>query len=136
MINNFIYSNQLLSDILMIKNYQLHDYGCFQACLSSILEVNIQDIPDFYADGEENFYLAWKEWNDANGGYKLLDILYNEDILKTNREDFFIVTGTSPRDCDMLHSVIYKDGILAHDPYKPDQSGILNPFLITLITYL
>lgn len=41
-----------------------------------------------------------------------------------NNEEYYLVSGTSPRNPNIKHVCIYKDGKLFHDPH-PDQTGIL-----------
>jgi len=118
----------------MRLQYQKTDYGCFQACVATITGTRLSRIPDFYACGAEGFHEAVKLWNRTNNKYLLMDIPYSEGRTSKTLGDIpIIVTGTSPRDNTMLHSVIYKNWELLHDPYKPDQSGIIDPVIITLV---
>jgi len=118
----------------MILQYQKNDYGCFQAFISTITGTRMSRIPDFYATGEGGFHTLLREWNISNKKYFIMDIPYCVGVTsKMLREIPIIVTGTSPRDNSMLHSVIYKNWKLLHDPYKPDQSGVVDPSIITLV---
>lgn len=118
----------------MKPQYQLHDYGCFQACIATITDRFMCHTPDFYRDGAENFGKLMKKWNKNNKHFLLLDIPFSEGRKsKILVEVPLIVTGTSPRDNTMLHSVIYKNWELIHDPYEPDQIGIVEPCIITLV---
>jgi len=118
----------------MKLQYQIHDYGCFQACLASILEKTISQVPDFYRSGEEKFGKLMRGWNVHNHNYFLWDIPYSAGVSsKILKKIPIIVTGTSPRDNTMLHSVIYKNWKLIHDPYQDDMAGIIDPAIITLV---
>lgn len=96
--------------------------NCLASVIASIMELPLNQVPNI----EELFYIQdsyWLEvlltWLESKGWEKLIvDI----DFLK-NYKDYYLVTGKSPRG-DFNHIVIYKDGILAHDPYK-DGHGIV-----------
>ena len=114
--------------------FQDNDFNCFQACLASLFETDLHDMPDFFRDGAENFDKAWQEWSSQNPEYSLLDVTYHTDVFdRFLKDQYVIVTGRSPRDSNILHSVIYRNGQLMHDPYKQESIGVTNPSLITLV---
>ena len=107
-----------------VKQAQRHDPengvigDCFRACICSLLEIDINAAPNFVEDPDwpEQLYsfltrygciLEWNETGPPEG------------------TEYYIVQGTSPRGVN--HSVIYKDGKLAHDPH-PDGGGVTDPF--------
>lgn len=47
------------------------------------------------------------------------------EIMRDELEDqYYFVSGISPRDPEIAHIVIYKNGVMVHDPH-PDNTGIL-----------
>lgn len=100
--------------------------NCFSACIASLLELPLEEVPNFCADKE-----GWPrnaiDWL-RNRGYAFIGMPYDDvpkEVAIRDMQQFggyFIVSGTSPR-FDCLHSVLYKDGKLIHDPH-PDGDGV------------
>ena len=94
------------------------DGNCFAACLASILELPIEEIPD-YKQPEGRWFRNYRKWIKQYG----LDLLIIEDI---SHEDFIpdvccIVSGTSPR--GLMHAVVYQGTEMIHDPH-PEGGGV------------
>ncbi len=113
----------------MIFTYQtkLHKIGtrgnCLAACLSSITEIPIEKIPkleDINGDWAEEM-IGWL-WDN---GFEFESYNDEDQIIKESNNDYYIVGGTSPRNKNINHSVIYKNKNLIHDPH-PDNKGIIN----------
>jgi len=109
----------------MIKIYQTkfgEDGDCFEACLASILEMDIKDVPHYK---EENWYFKYKEWLQS----KDLDLLMvgawskEKGVEKFIPNVFAIATGTSPR--NIKHAVVYLKNKMVHDPHMSDD-GLLD----------
>ena len=102
-----------------IKQKNIHDKAkgtvgdCFRACICSILEISDEGMPNF---AEDETWTTLREWLNGNK----LDIYYY-DFPKDITNEYYMAVGVSPR--GVLHSVVYKDGKLAHDPH-PDGGGI------------
>ena len=91
------------------------DGNCFEACVATITGIPLDDIPHFLGDDWYAEYRAWltgKGWNliwwDAGTGAEPPGIA--------------IASGPSVR--GLPHSVVYRDGALAHDPH-PSGAGLL-----------
>ena len=107
--------------------------NCLSACLASILDMPIADIPNY-----ATVYQQTGKWIDdfesllLGRGYQLLEFFYFpqngtwEDLLKQSPgiDGYFICCGPSPRESAGGHAVIYKDGVLFHDPH-PSRAGLL-----------
>lgn len=104
--------------------------NCFRACIASILEVGIDDIPVLEEMGNK-WHLPFMKFLSDNGyefegtgrfGNEFHDNLF----LKYEGVDgYIIVGGKSPREyVTRGHAVVYKDGKLAHDPH-PSGEGVL-----------
>jgi hypothetical protein len=105
--------------------------NCLTACVASIFDLPIEKVP-YFAEFEDDwqielinfveklgYYFAGTSSPGQKGLKQLNDPKYNKGV-----NGYIIVTGKSPRG-DFLHSVVYKDGKLAHDPH-PDNTGIEN----------
>lgn len=88
---------------------------CFRACIASILEVPIAAVP--------HFALLGSRWHRVAEAY--LSALGRQLLWETGdppKGVWAIVTVQSPRNPDVKHSVIYRDGVLVHDPH-PSKAG-------------
>lgn len=95
--------------------------NCFAACLASILELEIAEVPNFTLD-PDNWFENANAWCDERG-YCLLYV--KSDAIKSGYIDprplidaghYFIVTGLSPRG-DFLHCVVQHRDQNVHDPH-------------------
>ena len=95
---------------------------CFRACVASIFEVPLDAIPNFTADGPENFAALLDKWSTKNNLF-CFDV--SADSLDPDwiKDMYVIATGPSPRDSSKLHAVVWKNGKLAHDPH-PSKLGL------------
>lgn len=105
--------------------------NCFAACLASLLEISIEEIPDFF-NTEKYWSIICNEYLKTKGlcfidiGFQNSDIQYW--VLNSG---FSILTGRSSRH-DCLHSVVAYQGKIIHDPH-PDNTGITE---VEMIGYL
>lgn len=101
--------------------------NCFSACVASILEISIDDVPQFMvgvwldnlrdwcaARGLRATYWPSRGWAEANGE-KFLGV----------PTGYSIMTGESPRHPGVFHSVVALDGAMVHDP-NPSRAGVLH----------
>jgi hypothetical protein len=99
--------------------------NCFEACLSSILEIEISTIPMFH---DKDWFPRLWEWL-LSKGYMYHGLLKPDQVASYNIgvDGYFIVAGESPRGQHIKggHAVVYKNGIMVHDPH-PDNRGIIN----------
>lgn len=94
--------------------------NCWQTVIASYLELPLDEVPHFVdidERGGENWWTSTYNWL-AERGYRLSWFTEYPDT-----DDYVLVTGKSPRG-DWYHVVLYKGGVLAHDPH-PDGTGIL-----------
>lgn len=95
--------------------------NCFAACIASILELDIEDVPNF----SESITWLWEvnDWLKQYGLYYLDFNLY--DDMRSEISVYFgyhILTGDSLRGC--RHSVVAKAGKMIHDPH-PSRDGLI-----------
>jgi hypothetical protein len=116
--------------MIPVKQTKFGDEGnCFAACIASLLECDINCVPflakdedwDEYATRLNSFLkenhqiiLSWDEYIPDN---------YSDFVNLDLKDSFYIVSGKAARGFE--HAVIYKNGILKHDPHS-DNSGIEN----------
>jgi hypothetical protein len=107
---------------------------CLRACVASILELPISELPNFVE--HEDMHAAATSWLAPRGIAFLPMYFLNPDALQQTYfgfYDFCIVGGTSPRKDargdHRRHAVVAKTlpwGVeILHDPH-PDKSGLLN----------
>ena len=93
--------------------------NCFPACLASILEIPLWMIPPF----DQMFGRA--KWGDRRQEW--LERMFKLRFIRTEGHqvdvmpEFYTANGFSPR--DVMHSVVYSQGRLVHDPH-PVGGGI------------
>lgn len=94
--------------------------NCFSACIASILEVGIDDVPCYHED-KGVWYRKYQQWLRS---YKL-DFVAISDWQGEGKEVcpnvYSIVGGISPR--NLPHSVVYFGLDMVHDPH-PEGGGV------------
>ena len=106
---------------------------CFRACVASILELPIEKIPNFMGNGPNFFDENIRKWGDENK-IRMIDIQFHdeENRDKSLKDCYIIASGKSPRNNDFMHSIVWFNGKIIHDPH-PDKNGIVgNPEIFTL----
>lgn len=91
--------------------------NCLAASLASILEISIDDIPEFEEMGCE-WWQSMLDWLFSLG-FELLQC-DKEIVLR----GYYLAMGKSPRG-DFNHQVVYYNGKMIHDPH-PSKNGIVN----------
>jgi hypothetical protein len=118
-----------------------HD-GCFQACVASLLGLELSEVPNFYRDagGAAGFtqmpevYAMIRDWCRPRGlaplflpsAFPLEQLLAHMDRLNPGTP--FILSGTSSAGTG--HAVIACHGRIIHEPtpgYGPDDGGVVAP---------
>ncbi len=98
--------------------------NCFGACLASLLEIPLEDVPNFGAPGEKEYntknlneFLQQHGYFHVSVGVKCLENVPDVALTK-NYPGYYIVIGHSHRG-DWNHAVIYRGSELVFDP-MPD----------------
>lgn len=92
--------------------------NCFSACVASILELPIDDVPFFGAD--ELWWTRFSEWLEARNLYAVC-LKHRAGRAPVG---YHILSGKSPRG-EFLHSVVAKGDDIVHDPH-PSRANILD----------
>lgn len=90
--------------------------NCFQACLASILEMPLEQVPDFCNMGA-GWWFHYQTWLRQRG----LTCLLLTGPLFLPGDFYYIASGQSPR--GFPHSTVWRHRELVHDPH-PDGGGI------------
>ena len=89
--------------------------NCLQACIASICEMELHEVPHFAALPDESWFETMCNWLYERGyAFEDYDTVHDTD-------KYMLAIGPSPR--GTFHAVVYKDGQLVHDPH-PSKDGI------------
>ncbi len=92
--------------------------NCFSACVASLLEISINEVPYFMED-QNDWWDYFSEWLKPFGFYPLCFVLKQSNFYHPS--GYHILSGQSSRG---PHSVVaFKDEII-HDPH-PEREGLL-----------
>lgn len=102
--------------LVMQTKFGYPDGNCLAACLASIFEIDIEDIPDFGYD--KHWWKRFRDWMLERFKLNIVNLRVSPD-LNTDwvllPEGYYIANGKSPR--GLMHSVVCKDEDFAHDPH-------------------
>jgi hypothetical protein len=93
--------------------------NCLQACVASILELDLEDVPNFAeVEGEHGWWQALQDFVTERGFF-----LYALDPEHGAPEDtYYLAVGDSPRG-DFNHVVVANGTAIVHDP-NPTGEGL------------
>ena len=95
--------------------------NCFEACMASLLEVPLSEVPDF---GRDDVFLEKVAGFLEPHGLLYVQIAPHDDVLGVmmKRGDIFhTIEGRSPRGGQ--HAVVGCNGHVVHDPHPQDGTG-------------
>ena len=106
---------------------------CFRACIASILELPIEDVPHFVAI-EHDWWGETQRWLAKRGLFAMwLPIRHPDEMHFCNpcEDSYCILAGASPRGNGIKHAVVGKivqgwNFEIAYDPH-PSQAGLDGP---------
>lgn len=95
--------------------------NCFAACLASILELPVDEVPNFCET--EDWVERTNKWLEPRGLFFLAVGIPEEEavLLHLNRAGYHVIIGEGPRNCP--HSVVGFAGRMVHDPH-PSGAGL------------
>lgn len=107
------------------KHNPPHSYGnCYRACVASILECDVDDIPAFETmRGFNDAGKSGNEWWMTYTGYLAgLGLFASRHSIEDGKvpKGYSIITGKSPRHPEVGHCVVALDGEIVHDPAGKD----------------
>lgn len=103
--------------------------NCLSAVVASLLELPIEDVPNFVQNhvdtgGERDWWNelhAFIDQHDHQMCY--LRASSGGTFPAPEPDEYYTVTGKSPRDPAIYHIVIYQNGHMVFDPH-PDRTGL------------
>ena len=108
--------------------------ACFAACIASILDIPLDDIPNFCAASSDgDWWDEFLKWLKPRGlsAVMLLGRSGGKDVIFPG---YYIASGRSI-DRDRMHATIYDNGKLVHDPH-PEGKGIKSVMDLVVIAPL
>ena len=110
---------------------------CFPACLASILEMNLADVPNFQGSDWQRRY---HDWLQPLGLAMITAGLPHEDDLRNWPEivlpGYTILAIDSPRFPGFFHAVVALDGQVVWDPHPAAKAEDFLGFIWREVTYL
>lgn len=103
--------------------------NCLQATVASILDLNLDDVPNFMDAPEEIGFWGLFHQYLRSRGFLALEIQRATLILEP--DCYYLAHGDSPR--GVKHSVIYRKGRLVHDPHPSREGLVRDPDYICLL---
>lgn len=99
--------------------------NCLAACIASILEKPLRDVPNFmeFDKGNGEWFAGLFEYLGNHGltcTFSYIDDAYSQPVFPLGR--YHIISGISPR--GFLHAVVGFNGKIVHDPH-PEGGGLL-----------
>lgn len=97
--------------------------NCFQACVASLFELELNEVPDFCNNDKEHWMEDVIRWLNKRGlSAVLIDTKTIEgDFWPKNYKDTYLLVGGKNQD-GVDHEVIYYNGDIAHDPNPKTKS--------------
>ncbi len=112
-----------------VDQTEFGDLGnCVSACIASILEISIKEVPHFLLNkkgepDEAGAYFRMDDWLKSRGFFRRRFVCYpgwEKDITPIG---FHMIGGPSPRLKNLGHMVVGFEGKLVHDPH-PSRAGL------------
>lgn len=91
--------------------------NCLQACLASLLELDIAEVPSFEMMDSREWKSTLIKWLFLRG------VSLVKSYKAPSTDDYYLAVGDTSR--GVLHCVIFKNEIMVHDPH-PSQDGLIN----------
>ena len=131
--------------MIPIKQTKVGKQGnCFEACIASVLECSIEDIPNIRNEKHECCNEILNEWLSQRGLFYLeLRVLQGHEDLVFGHGDFYYfqigLTERSEALGGLGHCVVCKQGRMVFDPHPSsagllpsDENALIGVFLSTL----
>jgi len=127
---------------IMQTDFTFESGNCMQACVASIFELPLDQVPNFNREGPDHYNTFISDWA-SEFNMIALDIALTDDTLTLFKDTHMIAIGDSPRSPNYVHSTsgpeefqihhnhqkhacIYLNNEIVHDPH-PDGTGIYLP---------
>jgi len=101
--------------------------NCFDACIASILDLEINDVPNLNAHLENGLWVSvLNKWLASFGlSYMAVTIPFSDiDLYFENKDFYHIIIGHTDRSSPLLHAVVGRKGKMVFDPH-PTGLGLM-----------
>lgn len=117
---------------IMQTDFTFQTGNCMQACVASIFELELDQVPNFNKHGPKYYDEEIESWCDLINMIAL-DITLEHGALNLFRDTHIIAIGNSPRSTEGLkHACVYKNGEIVHDPHPDGTLISLPPYCFTV----
>ena len=121
------------------------EHNCFSACLASVLELSIEDVPNFCQPGSSGTHIGQVEqaerWLRGGYGYTMVGLFdyfqyLGYPLLEVKPCDlpsiYHVMTGWVSLKKEKVHAVVGLQGEMVHDPH-PKRAGLVHVFTYTFL---
>ena len=121
--------------MIPLKQTRLGETGnCFETCIASLLNLEIEQVPDLLAYEHGPWMEKINEWLASK--YKLAYIILylpkiERDCFFSDKDFYHVMIGNTNRSSDIKHAVVGRRGKMVHDPH-PDNIGILDDDMLKI----
>lgn len=101
--------------------------NCLQAAIASLLEMPLEDVPNFNEYSSVEWYQRMLDWFEGRG-LGLLRVWEAGLSRAFSRSGYYLTTVKSPRG-DFYHAMVSRNGEIVHDPYpggNGEHNGIVS----------
>lgn len=97
--------------------------NCFATCMACILDLDVDQVPNFMHEGDE-WFAAAQSWLSRRYSLRLLTLKWDarENAAWGLGKTLCIASGPASR--GFMHSVVWQAGKMIHDPH-PDGTGLI-----------
>ena len=106
--------------------------NCAQACIASILELNLTETFDISEYGDDEFYDILTAWLNERGYHMICFPYLDRDGIPLKLPGYYIVGGIQVTS-GIKHVEVAFNGNIIHDPISPDFISVIWPTEIWLI---
>lgn len=106
--------------------------NCFAACVASVLELSIDDVPNFCGLYGPEWFIKFDEWLRSQGYGALM---LNPDGGAPLHNCYYLIGGNGPR--GFAHEVVGLNGKMVHDPH-PSGDGLtdITDYIVFVKTFV
>lgn len=87
--------------------------NCFEACVASILDLQMWQMPGYDMAGDTDAFRRWNSWLGSKFGLVL--VAYPPDVVLPG--EYVIISGKSPREEGLFHAVVGLNNQVVWDPH-------------------
>lgn len=104
------------------QTYDMELGNCLQACVATILDLKIDDVPNFMKTHGPRWFVELRAWLDKRGKYAVYVSTLNSLVSHVYPHELhWIGVGDGPR--GVRHAVVCLHNQVVHDPH-PSREGL------------